>query len=580
MHKRVLLISLLVMVVATAAARVPASAGLPPSLPQAVASGDTTQTTSVLWARSTAVGAVTFDYGTDATFATLTGVVSAIVTNTLVPAKMQVSGLMPNTDYFYRVTDAAGGTATGRLHTAAARGTRAGLRFGVSGDWRGELSPYPAVANADERDLDFFVELGDTIYADYASPVLPGVTSATTLDEYRLKHTEVYSTRLGLNTLGDLRAATSVLAVIDDHEVLNDFAGGAPSSSDARFPSGFDFINDTPRYENGLQAFQEYNPLRDEVYGATGDPRTANERKLYRANTYGNDAAVFVLDARSFRDTELPGITDPSDQGQISAYLTATFAISRTMLGQQQLADVQQDLLRADRAGIVWKFVLVPEPIQNLGVLAASDRFEGYAAERTKLLKFIHENDIRNVVFVAADIHGTIVNNLTYQEAVGGQQIATKSFEITTGSVAFEKPFGPTVVDIARNAGLISAGQYAFYLSLSRNNKDLFMKQAINDQLDDFGYSPIGLEDGLVNETLVAGTYFSAHVYGWTEFDINPTSGQLRITTYGINWYGEADLASNPNGVINRPIEVVSEFTVTPETVVQRMDVYLPLIVR
>ena len=36
------------------------------------------------------------------------------------------------------------------------------------------------------------------------------------------------------------------------------------------------------------------NPLRDEFYGDTGSPRTANERKLYRAEQFGDDAAVFV----------------------------------------------------------------------------------------------------------------------------------------------------------------------------------------------------------------------------------------------------------------------------------------------
>ena len=40
-----------------------------------------------------------------------------------------------------------------------------GLRFGVAGDWRGELAPYPAISNVAGRNLDFFVEHGDTIYA-------------------------------------------------------------------------------------------------------------------------------------------------------------------------------------------------------------------------------------------------------------------------------------------------------------------------------------------------------------------------------------------------------------------------------
>lgn len=565
MKKNVMLVALALLALSSAATARPRRAVPPASMPQAAASGDTTATTTVLWVRSTAVGNLDAAYSTDPSHGSTIGSLTVAVSDPLVPVTMTLSGLTPDTDYYYRITDAADATLFGHFRTAAAPGTRAGLRFGASGDWRGELSPYPAVANAAGRDLDVFVALGDTIYADYESPVLPGVTEAVSLNQYRLKHTEVYSTRLGINTLGNLRSATSWLATIDDHEVVNDFAGGAPSNSDPRFPAGVAFINDTPRYEHGLQAFVEYNPMRNEVYGATGDPRTAQERKLYRARRYGDDAAIFMLDARSFRDAELPSVSDPTDEAQVSAYLTATFAISRTMLGQQQMLDLQQDLLTAERTGVIWKFVMVPEPIQNLGVLGASDRFEGYAAERTRLLKFIRDNDIRNVVFVAADIHGTIINNLSYQDDVGGPQIPVRAFEITTGSVAFAKPFGPTVAEIARDAGLISDAQYAFYQSLNRDQKDSFMSLAINDLLADLGYSPIGLQDGLVDATLVSGSYFVAHTYGWTEFNIDADSGQLRVTTYGIDWYDAADLAANPGEVLGREIKIVSEFTVDPQ---------------
>ncbi len=62
----------------------------------------------------------------------------------------------------------------------------------------------------------------------------------------------------------------------------------------------------------------------------------------------------------------------------------------------------------------------VPVRIQTLGPPAAADRFEGYAAERTEILRFIDDNRIDNVVFVAADTHGTVTNNLTYQLGPGG----------------------------------------------------------------------------------------------------------------------------------------------------------------
>lgn len=560
---------------------------VPTTLPNGIGSGDTTQTSTVLWARSTVLGQVTFEYSTDPNFGTILGSQTATVTDPLQPVKVNITGLTAGTDYYYRVTDGAGVTLGGDFNTAAASGTRAGLRFGVSGDWRGELSPYPAISNAIGRDLDFFVEHGDTVYADFESPILPGVSQATTLEEYRLKNSEVYGTRNGLNTWADLRRTTSILATIDDHEVINDFAGGAPAATDPRFGTTTGLINDTQLFDNGLQAFQEYNPIRDDFYGNTGDSRTAGERKLYRYNTYGSDAATFLLDTRSFRDAQLPGVADPTSPVQVGSFLAQSFDINpltgqplprRTLLGQQQLDDLKRDLLEADNNGVTWKFIMVPEPIQNLGVVGASDRFEGYAAERTEILKFIDDNDIENVVFIAADIHGTVVNNLTYQTRPGGQQIATSAFEISTGSVAFDAPLGPTIAELAAAAGLINQQQVAFYNSLPvandadslLNDRDDFIKSLINQQVTALGYDPVGLNDnlaianGLINARLLQGDYIASHTYGWTEFDINPATQKLRVTTYGIPFYTEAELLANPAAVLNRTPQIVSQFEVDP----------------
>jgi len=551
----------------------------PLTLPNQVASGDTTQSSTVLWTRSEVAGTVKFEYSTYSDFSQIAGTQTVTVTNPLQPVKVQVDGLMPNTPYYYRATDAAGAIGVGQFNTTAEVGTRTGLRFGAAGDWRGELSPYPAIANADQQNLAFFISLGDTIYADFPSPAL-NKPQAETLEEYRLKHNEVYSQRNGLNTWGDLRSSTSILAVIDDHEVINDFAGGALASSDPRLKdvTPGKLVNDTALYENGLQTFQEYNPIRDEFYGETGDARTAGERKLYRYNTYGNDAASFVLDARSFRDTELEGVTNPANASQVTNFLVQSYNPARTLLGRQQVADLKKDLLNAEQQGITWKYIVVPEPIQNLGIVAASDRFEGYAAERTEILKFINDNDISNVVFISADIHSTLVNNLTYQTAPGQAQIATSAFEITTGSVGFDAPFGPTVADLASGLGLLSAEQKAFYDLLPvtndadslLNDKDDFIKQLVNSQLQPFGYDPLGLNDNLavaggkINAKLLQGDYLSTQTYAWTQFDIDALTQKLTVTTYGIPYYTEAELNANPSEIASRTQTVVSQFEVQP----------------
>ncbi|MDX2114465.1 MAG: alkaline phosphatase D family protein [Planctomycetota bacterium] len=530
-------------------------------LPNRVAAGDTTQTSTVLWGRAAVPGNFTFELSTDQNFSSTLLTHNDPVVDPTLPLKLPVTGLNPGTQYYYRATDAAGNTSTGRFKTNRAAGFN-GARFGVSGDWRGELAPYPGIRNAPGRDLDAFIALGDTVYADVSSPAVPA-PQATTLAEFRAKHNEVYSERFGLNTLGDLRSSTSVISIIDDHEVTNDFSGGAHPASDPRF-SGQpgNFINETPLFNTGIQAFEEYNPLNPERYANTGvDPRMDGKVKLGRTRTYGKDAMIATLDTRTFRDQGLPA-ANPLDPASVTNYLVQSFNPTRTLLGGRQLADVKSDLLNAQASGTTWKFVMVPEPIQNLGVLNASDRFEGYAAERADLLRFIDQNDIQNVVFVAADIHGTLVNNLTYQNGPGQSQISSGAWEITTGSLAYDAPFGPTVAGIAANLGVPGAIPLGVYNSLPVAQREAYIQGLINAQITPLGYDPLGLQGSGIPATLLQGGYTATNTYGWTEFDIDPLTQALTVTTYGIPYYTEADLLANPSLIAGLQPQIVSQFVV------------------
>lgn len=547
-----------------------------------VASGDTNQDSTVLWTRSTVLGNLTFEYATDSEFNNIIGTVNTEVTNPSLPVKVNISDLEAGTDYYYGVSDAAGDSETGEFTTSEEIGTNAGLRFGVAGDWRGELAPYPAIDNVPERDLEFFVEHGDTIYADDGSDAVLNLDGSQkeqveTITEYRAKHSEVYSNRLGFNAWADLRGSTSILATIDDHEVTNDFAGGAEASSDERFPETEGLINDTELFETGLQAFQEYNPLRNEFYGETRDEVTAGERELYRYNTYGSDAATFVLDTRSFRDRGLTPPSDITNPEEIGRVLTESITLDRTLLGQAQLEEFKQDLVAAEGAGITWKFVMLPEPAQNLFPGINVDSYEGYLNERAELLRFIEENKIENVVFVAADVHMTAVNNLTYQTEPFGEQIATDVFEITTGAIAYDPPTGEFLADLLTAE---NPEQQTLYDSLPispdsdnlLNDKDDFVKQAINDTLlTPLGFDPIGLDnnlpqaEGLIDAELLQGDYYVGHSYSWTEFDIDADSQQLKVITYGVDGYTEEAILENPNAINNLTPTVLSEFVVNPQ---------------
>lgn len=530
------------------------------ALPNGVASGDITQSAAWLWARSDTTGLVSFEVATDAAFTHVVNTFNAAVIDPMQPVKGLVNGLAAGQQYYYRATDAALSSFDGSFRTAAAAGTHSGLRFGVAGDWRGELAPYPAIKNVASRDLDFFVKHGDTIYAErYSGPVQP---TASTLADYRDRHNEVLSSRYGMNTWQDVRASTAVFASIDDHEVVNDFAGGSAVGSG--------FYNDTQRYQDGLQAFREYMPIADTNYSGTGDARFDGKPNLYRAQQFGSDALMILTDARSFRDAELlPWDGTPVDG---TRFLTESATQDRTLLGQTQLNQVKTDLRQAQQDGVTWKFLHIAEPTQNLGLAAAGDRYEGYARERTELLSFINNEGIDNVVFVTADIHGTLVNNLTYS-LDGVNQIESGAWEISTGAVAFEQPFGPTVVNLAASLGLLNAQQLAYYDSLPNDiAKDQFIKSLVDAQILPLGYSGLGLEGSGIPFTNLMPTVpgygqldysLATHSYGWTEFEIDAATGELVVTTYGIPDYSYDDMTADPAAITALNPQIVSRFSVT-----------------
>lgn len=532
-----------------------------------IAAGDVDQTSVVLWAHAHLVGEVRFTVTVEAGGDALTATVRA--TDPTLPVKAMVDGLAPGTRYSYLVTAPDGTEKRGTFRTAAASGTRAGLRFGATGDWMQSLAPFPAIKNVAARDLAFMVLLGDTIYADIPSPAVRK-RQATTLAEFRAKHNENHQTRLGLNTWADARASTTIFATIDDHEVTNDFSGGDLATNDERFgqPSGSMLrINETPLFEDGLQAFTEYMPIRDERYAEGDDPAVAGKPKLYRTRTFGDDAAIFVLDARSFRDATLPTLPfdQVNDPDKVAAYLAQTFTPGRSMLGVPQFNHLKADLLTAQQRGVTWKFIMLPEPIQNFGVLNAQDRYEGYAAERAALIEFLLTNNVTNVVFVTADFHGTIVNNLLYQPDATTPRTPTAMWEVITGAVAFDAPFGPLLVELAKNVNLITPQQYAAYTLLPRDRRDEVVRQVLDVQLRNFGYDQVGLGDVPIAATVLVGGYVAVHTYGWTEFEIDAATQVLTVTTYGVPWYSAQVLEKSPDVIAAYTPAIVSQFTVKPQ---------------
>jgi len=154
-----------------------------------VASGDVTQHDAVLWALSNAVGDVEFEVAVDESFSHVVDSAIVAVGADLDPVKVEITGLDSGQDYFYRATHMDGAMATGRFVTAPEATTHSGLSFGASSEFLQTLAPagaFSAISDVSDAELDFFISLGGTAFAENPPnfppgtlpPLIPAVTSS------------------------------------------------------------------------------------------------------------------------------------------------------------------------------------------------------------------------------------------------------------------------------------------------------------------------------------------------------------------------------------------------------------------
>src|SRR5262249_38740005 len=242
------------------------------AFPDGVSSGDVTQHSAIIWTRAVELGDVTFQIATDPSFHHVRSE-HALVTDPLLPVKVDFDHLQSDETYYYRVVDASGDVLQGSFHTAAELGVHRGFHFGIVVDERAPLAPFVAAKNAAAAGLELVVKLGDTIYADFPLSSPP----ATTLDEFRLKHDAVYSTHLGFDFLAELQAVTPVLSMIDDAEGKNDFAGGAaPPPPPIRVSPARPATSSTKRRSTRTASRRSTNTTRSRTAPTAAAARTAS----------------------------------------------------------------------------------------------------------------------------------------------------------------------------------------------------------------------------------------------------------------------------------------------------------------
>jgi MYXO-CTERM domain-containing protein len=551
----------------------------------AVAAGDATASSAIVWTRATdvlagstvAASGLTLQLSTDSAFSSIaksvTGLSAADATHDFT-MKVDVSGLSAATTYFYRFSGGGSTSATGRFTTTPASNTASAVRFAFSGDADGLMRPYPLVNNFQQQGgaspRDFFVFLGDTIYetvskgsAAAAVPTSGANPSnlATVLRDYQTKYRENLQ---GVNSatgavsgngqqgLAPLYAAQGNYTLLDNHELGNKqyINGGAPVAALSLSGNGAKptdlggsvhntgaAINATDGYKTFLQAYNDYQPVRV-VTGADG------LQQLYLQRDWGKNLSLTSVDDRSYRDVRLKdaaGLDDTpasylagaSNAGKAPSNRWAD--ASRTMLGSGQLSWLEQSLLNQQAAGQVWKVVAVSSPIDQAGNDGGKSWIGGYQAERNALLKFIDDQHIDNVVFLSTDDHYSRANQLWYTD--NGVVKRSSAFTIVTGPIGATGPvdndhtFATEQSKLAGVNGQLAKENAAMYGGLAGDAIGLkdFGGRITHVKRDHQGT----LTDGTADEAI---NFFSIDTNAYTNFDID-ADGTMHVTVWGIDAY-------------------------------------------
>jgi alkaline phosphatase D len=389
-----------------------------------VAAADVRADSAILWTRAPRSGAIRLELSSRKTFRTFRRLTSSAHPGNDLTVQMPVSGLRPGTRYWYRFSQAGAVSSVGAFETAPSPTADVRVRFAYSGDADATLrrgkpgfNDFQVYGRMAAEGNDFNVNLGDTIYSDSE---LPGAKVARTVAE----KWEKYRLGLALHALRRLRAATGLYSQWDDHEFVNDFSRAE---------------NGERIYLAGMKAFRDYSPV---TY--------SQDLGLYRSVRWGRNLELFFLDERSFRsakaDDVCRGDVAPTAPQSVrngfatiapalatpvsAACLAAIDDPSRTMLGAKQFAAFTQ-AVQASTA--TFKVVVNEVPIQQFYALPY-DRWEGYAAERERLLRFLQAN-VKNVVFVTTDSHANLFNEIRYR-TLGGPVEGSGMWEAVTGPVA------------------------------------------------------------------------------------------------------------------------------------------------
>ncbi|GAA2808591.1 alkaline phosphatase D family protein [Saccharopolyspora taberi] len=298
---------------------------------------------------------------------------------------VELEGLQPGAEYFYRFRAEGAISPVGRTRTAPAPGTMGELTMcfaSCAHFGEGHFTAYKRMA---EDEPGLILHLGDYQY-EYAAKeedvrkVLGPETR--TLANYRQRHGQY-------KTDPDLQLAHSVapwLVVWDDHEIENNWADETPEKPDDGF---------LDRRKAAMQAYYENMPLR------SGSKPNGIDTQLYRRYQWGGLANFHMLDTRQYRSDQAcgDGVQSGCDDREDP---------NRSLTGAEQekwiIDGFGSTSARWDVLGqqvFFSKIDLTPGAEEGYNM----DAWDGYVANRDRIAGAMADSKVRNGVVLTGDVH-------------------------------------------------------------------------------------------------------------------------------------------------------------------------------
>ncbi len=320
---------------------------------------------------------------------------------------LDVAGFEPGRSYWYRFLSGDAASPVGRAVTLPPPGASpAGLRFGYVSCANYEHGYFSAYRHLTDENPEFVIFLGDYIY-ETIEQVRPTVRrhsdgiEAATLPTYRNRYAQY---KLDPD-LARLHAQVPSLVTWDDHEVQNDYADKYSEYFDD--PAQF-LIRRAAAY----QAFYEHMPVRPILSHPEGPLM-----RVYDRYTFGDLIEISVLDGRQYRSREACYSPPAKGGGHLESNASCPERLDagRSMMGFAQEAWLYTALARSKaKWNLIAQDVLMAQVAKKENGVAAfsTDDWDGYPANRARLLKHIRDSKVANPVVASGDIHSFFANDL------------------------------------------------------------------------------------------------------------------------------------------------------------------------